>query len=214
MNLVELREHFWDLMDDPHQTVWDVSQVTRLLNRGVESVARSIEDADSSYFGACQEYEVDAAPTQEIAYELPSDYRRIIMAERVMSAGQDPLPAIWVPFSMRHEGVASQQPRSHYRPVVTTIGRKFVVMYPDQAFTLRLWYAKKLAELDTDDDEPEDIPTDFHEVIALEAARRAYGIARDPFPHEALLQQQLASLMVAIQPRQRQGARYVRFIQD
>lgn len=209
MNLLELREYFWDIMDDPHQGVWSVGRVDRLLNFGMQSLVRSMEDTDVTYFGDCEEYAVPAAATDEVYFDLPANNRRVIGAERVVD-NAEPIQAEWYPFSTRHTGPV----RGRLAPQLSIMGRRLFVLFPGEAYTLRLWFAHTPAKLEIDTDEPADIPEDFHELIVLEAAKRAYGIAEKAFPLEDLRQQQIAALMVASTPRQRQGPRHVRYVEE
>ena len=210
MNLAELRLTFWDYVDDPHQTLYDATKATRLLNRGMEEVGRTIEDGDSSYLGQCREYAVTPYPTSELMFDLPTDYKRTILGERVVVDGV-PVPATWTPFARRHLDARAivQQVRGYYAPRLSLMGKKLIVVGPSDAYTLRLWYSAALTAMSDEGDTPSLIPSDFHELIALVAAKRATGTKGKPFGHEDEYQRQLASLVVMTQPRQRQTPRHV-----
>jgi len=212
MNLSELRLAFWDYVDDPHQSLWDETVATRLINRGVEEVGRTIEDGDSSYLAQCTEYRVTSYPESELMFDLPGSFKRAILAERLVSGGR-PIPVNWVSFQRRHQdGTWPEVTINNYEaPICSLMGKRLIVVAPSQEYTLRLWYSAAIEELVDSSDVPELIPEDFHELIALEAAKRATAIAERDFGHEDTYQRQLASLVVMTQPRQKQRPRYVAY---
>ena len=85
-------------------------------------------------------------------------------------------------------------------------------MNPASAYTLRMWYHHVVASMDSDSDVPEAIPTDFHELIALEAAKRAMATEGRVFAFQDTHDRQLASLSIMTKQRQRQEPRFVHLI--
>ena len=214
MNTASLIQTFYDYVDDQMADYWGRDKVLRFLNRGQEEVFRSIEDGDDNYFTKCIEYSVTENQTGELVFDLPSDFKRVVIAERLTD--DNPIPVRWVDFNRRHD--TTDWPtiviRGKVRPHCYLTGQYIGVINPPETYTLRVWYANVIPELDSDDDVPQNIPADFHELIALEAAKRAMATEGRRFMFQDIHERQLASLQLMTKQRQRQEPRTVHYVED
>ena len=215
MNTATLIQTFYDYVDDQMADYWGRDKVLRFINRGQEEVFRSIEDGDDNYFTKCIEFAVTINNPGELVFTLPVDFKRVIIAERLVTDGT-PIPVKWLDFNQRHNVAMwpSIVIRGRVRPHCYLTGSLLGVINPPEAYTLRVWYANVIPELDSDDDVPENIPADFHELIALEAAKRAMATEGRPFAFNDIYERQAASVQIMTKQRQRQEPRTVHFVQD
>lgn len=212
MNLAELKESFYDYVDDHSKDRFDEDQVRRFLNTGLRVVAREIDLQDESYFEKCKLFSVIGSEIDQL-FPLPADFVRAKHAER-LNGNDEPTRCYWVEFKDRHDEVAwpPHRLRDNLRPFVFLKGKEFGVVTPKEDYTVRLWYAYSPATLDDANDEPLEIPRTHHDTIALQAAQIAYGIEEKAFPMEALLQKGMRDLLRVTHGRNRAQTRHVRVI--
>tara|TARA_R100000808_G_scaffold930_2_gene4464 strand:+ start:9188 stop:9832 length:645 start_codon:yes stop_codon:yes gene_type:complete len=214
MNRGGLIQRFYDLVDDDVQDLWERARVESLMNDALMEVYRTVEDGDEDYFVKCKDYSVTENANSETLFSLPSDFKRVAVVERLVSGG-NPVPAEWVTFSNRFDNGQRWPTTSTItttRPRVYLKGTHLGVVNPASAYTLRMWYHHVVASMDSDSDVPEAIPTDFHELIALEAAKRAMATEGRVFAFQDTHDRQLASLSIMTKQRQRQEPRFVHLI--
>ena len=90
-------------------------------------------------------------------------------------------------------------------------GTKLGVVAPSSSCTLRIWYIKRLADFAGDTDTTE-IPAEFQNLIALQAAKLAMPSEMQSFPHQDEYEQETNRLAAYIECRQRQSPRYVNYV--
>lgn len=178
MNLGELRTLFLSWMDDTDGGYFTSGQTDVFINNAVLQTQRTLIQAFEDYFTDC--VETTSVINQE-EYILPDDFLKIAHLQWVES-GTD--------VSDEQLKTISRMAKSEQDLLIEKTGRpkyyffrgdKFVLRpAPDVAKTIRLYYVKKVAELVNDSDVP-DIPSQYHEMIALYAARDGYiKDGRDP----------------------------------
>jgi hypothetical protein len=219
MNLGTILRKFYLYIDDEVQDYWTREKAVEVVNDGMMEVYRTLEDSDEDYFIKCVEYTITADDNGERIVTLPDDFKRVQIAERKPSSGSsnvNPIPVTWVTFSQRHAGVNRRPLRSQglTSPLCWLAGNKIGVINPSESFTLSVWYSHVIPALDTDNDVPESISVDYHNLIALEAAKTAMAAERRSFSFEDMHQRQLATLAVASKQRQRHQPRYVHMSVD
>jgi len=209
MNLSELLQLTRIYIDDPNSDRVSDTKLTILLNRGQEELQKVIDDTDEGYFWACQNYAVTAS-SSSFEFNLPSNFKKAMLAEQLPDASSDPIPVIWSDFRRRHYNYSSNIwfPTITFAPVAYIRSGKIGVVKPNTSYTLRLWYVKRLMDLATSGDVSE-IPLEFHNLICLHAAMLLSGSEQRDF---ALINEygaELQRLQTTIEPRQRQEPRYV-----
>ena len=213
MNLAEMVEMTVTYLNDPRQTRFRRPDVVRHINRGQEEVKRKAELMDETLFSAVQDYSVVLAE-DSLEFPLPSDFSRLIAVERVGTT--TPTQAVRVEFSSRHGNTSTQalpdgvktQPEYYLR------GNLIGVVRPRDGYTLRMVYSKSLPTL-ADDSDISEIPADYHDLVCLFAAKRAYGsISRDyPEDLETLRMEGIHDMMIQLEERDRVGPTYVNVLE-
>jgi len=197
-------------LNDPNRDVFTAANLTLLLNAAQARIADIIEDTDESYFSGIETF---AVSVDDDAWELtlPADCMKVLLVEKV---ADPPIPYDYIDFRRRHaespatifEGTTRIQTKLFYY----LRGGKLGVVAPSEAHTIRVWYVRRLTDLSADGDTSE-IPANFHELLALEAAKRACGSVNKDFPKELadLHGARLLELNAYVHNRARQGAKYV-----
>lgn len=221
MNLSAMRTRTRVYIDDRGTTStnqrFSDTELTNLLNAAQEEVQKVMDDADEMYFSACQTYTVVRSDTS-YEFTLPTDFKKVVTAERLSDNDvYDPIPAKWVTFATRH----FEAPPTTYRPLGGDVpccylrGTKLGVVNPAANYTLRLWYTKKIADLSADSD-TSDIPTEFHNLICLYAAKLGAMSEGRALKPEFLveLQDEIARLAMHVESRQKQQVRGVHYVEE
>lgn len=207
MQLSEIRTRARIYLDDRGtSTRYSDSEINGLINAAQEEIQKIIDDSDEYYFSAVQTYNVVTCTTT-LEFSLPADFKRVILAERIMTDGSDPQPAVWAAFPRRH--LAHTQNCS-LSPTCSLRGTKLQVIEPEESYTLRMWYTKKLPDLSADSDVSE-IPLEYHNLLALYTARVAIASEQRQFNPtlEQEFQEQMGRLIRHIEHRDAQGPHFV-----
>jgi hypothetical protein len=208
-------------IDDRGTDRFTNAELLPFLNVAQMDIQDVIDDANEWYFAGCQAFAVTTSATDGYEFTLPTDFKRAIQVERRVSSGL-PIPAIWTKFSRRHldryveinaNTSSSNSPASS--PYISFKGNTLVVHDPKQAYTLDLWYTKRIADLTNDGDES-DIPDQYRNLIAIQAAALVSGEGVDGLRPELaqLYQQGLANMRAYADTRQKQTAQRVVYIDD
>lgn len=218
MNFAELRTAFYDFVDDEVKDLYKTDKAARLINNALKMLGRKLEAIDEKIFVKCITYAVVKSQA-DLVFELPVNFKRVSTAERLFTNNsEDPLPVNWIQFQDRNQRDRwprrTRQNLTESTPLCYLLGNKLGVVTPGDAYTLRLWYSNSIVPLADEGDIPEGIPQDHHETIALQAAKLAYQIESRAFPFQEEYSDGMRDLMVTVQPRQRQEARYVRMSED
>jgi hypothetical protein len=205
-------------IDDRNSERFTDAELNASLNEAQRAVQLIINSADEAFFSACQSYSV-VASDDSYEFSLPSTIMKIILAERLVTAGR-PIPADWIDFRRRHledtvEEVfqldASERPRCYLR------GAKLGVIAPRSSYTLRLWYTYAIPDLAGDSDESE-IPAEHRRLLCLHAAKEILGGADDGGDTPGWLKEEYEAatdrLRLYIETRARQKAREVVYDPD
>lgn len=187
-------------LNDPSHDVFSEASLTLMLNAAQARLADIIEDTDEAYFSGIETY---AISVDDDAWEvaLPTDCLKVLLVERV---ADPPIACEWIDFRRRHADGASGGLRYYLR------GSRLGIVAPSDAHTIRVWYVRRLTDLSIGAD-TSDIPANFHELLALEAAKRACGSVNKEFPKELadIHGSRLIELNAYVHNRTRQGAKYV-----
>lgn len=209
MTLSEMRTLARIFLDDRNSERWTDAEVTSAINGAQEEVQKLIDDADEMYFSAGQNYNV-VASSSSYEFTLPTDCRKVVLAERLGTG--DPVPARWTTLARRHLEYTSNlfTPNEQASPLVYIRGNKIGVVKPDAAYTLRVWYTKRLADLSATSDTSE-IPAEYHRLMCLWGAKTLCGAEERAFSEdlEEELQASIARMTSHMEQRQRQTPRYV-----
>jgi len=86
---------------------------------------------------------------------------------------------------------------------------------PQDAYTLRVWYTKRLPDMAGDSDTTE-IPPEYHNLIALYSARLGLGAEASSLPEqlEKEFAEEMGRLSIHIETRQKQDPRSVIYIEE
>lgn len=213
MNFAELRTAFYDYTDDQAKDLFKTDKAARLINEAQRMIARKLEAVDEDYFVKCRLYTVTVSTT-DLVFDLPADFKRIKLLERLQTNNESPIQFVWVDMPDRNTTASWPPHRLRTNNVMAAymIGERFGIVTPNEAFTARLWYAHAIPELSDESDVPEAIPEDFHGIIAFQAAKLGMGIEGQPFPFDAELAQGLQEITNTTSQRQRQHPRYVHMV--
>jgi hypothetical protein len=171
MTLADMVEHLRMYIDDRNSERYTAdADLYKLLSRGQEEAQKQIDAVDRDYFSKCVTFSV-VASTTDYEFDLPTDCKQIMVAERLGSG--DPIPVKWTPFATRN----SEGPSAPY-PTVGAPGSpptcylragKFGIVKPDSAYDLRMFYIRRLQEFAAPTDVSE-VPLEHHNYIVLHAA--------------------------------------------
>lgn len=206
MNLTDMKILLGLYIEDTGENRWDATKKTVILNRAQEVAQNLIDAQDELYFTACQDVNV-VADTDSYEFSLAnfaSTFKDLVHAERLVP-GNPPIRARVVDFARRHEEKL-ETPRDN---LIYLRGMKIGVVAPSDAYELRVWYIKKIADLSVGADISE-IPPEGHNFVVLHAARLVHlSENRDFSRWEAEYSAELDRLKESAGIRQRAGAKYV-----
>lgn len=173
MNRGELRSLSLEWLDDPDGGYFQESFMNRCLNQAQREVQKLLLQAGESYYTECVETSTVASQRD---YALPSDFLDLELLERVVSGSGDTADTIRIHPMRRSEIHAVYYNFSNTgKPYNYVINKNTFSLFPvpDSVETLRLWYAPRVADMANDAAEP-DCPEDYHEFIAILAARDGF----------------------------------------
>ncbi len=215
MDLLALKNLLRAYMNDKRGDRWpDADNVTSitLLNRAQEDVQDMIDSVDERFFSKGQDYSVEAT-IDSYEFTLPSDFKTVCQAERLTTS--QPIPASWCSFTDRHTDArrAPWNTGVPGAPLLYLRGNKIGVVNPTDAYTLRVWYTKRIPDLVLTTDVSE-IPTQHQSFIALHAARLAYGSENRDFSRwDSEYNRRATQLTEFMESRQRQEPKYVNVVE-
>ena len=202
-------------LDDRNSTRFSDTEILPLVNAAQAEIQKVVDDADEGFFSGVQTYNISACTTAMEA-TLPADFKKVILAERIVSDG-DPIPVKWVIFQRRHieHALIGGYPGLATRPVCYLRGNSIGVVEPKTSYVLRLFYTKTIADLSADTDISE-IPSEFHGLIALYTAKLGFGSESRMLPG-ALAEEfrdQMHRLTMHVEQRERQEPRSVVYVEE
>jgi len=210
MTLAELRTNLRIYLNDRNSERWTDADLLVLINRAQELVQQIIDDADEKFFSNCVNFNVVASP-DSYEFTLPDDFKKMVLAEII--TGTKPIPVSWVNFSDRHSltNIDQVYVQTNTSARCYLRGNKLGVVAPTTSYTIRAWYVKRLPDFAGDTDTTE-IPAEFQNLIALQAAKLAQPSEQIDFAHESEYEQEINRLASYIECRQRQEPRYVNYV--
>lgn len=211
MNFSEVKDLTALYLDDPHKTRHRDAELGKLVNSGLQDVKRSLEDGNDTYFSKYQDFSVTSA-TDVFEEDLNDDFSVVTHVENITDSP---------PTAMQPETFSERHPVYDKRFLpngMTTVdiwyirGKKFGVVAPSSNFTARVFYTYSLPEVTgADESSLALIPTDYHDLIALNAAKRGYAIEQMRFPIslDEIREEQLTQLRAFVTDRQKSHTQYV-----
>ena len=228
MKFREIANLALECLDDPNgRRFQDVSQ-KRIINAAMDDVKRVIEDCSDTYFVT----QTSASPgasgppyahlsvivdTDTLFLDLPADMSRLILVENIDE--NPPVTATPVGFQTRHPALDTRfLPTglvTHLEYVIQ--GNQIGFVAPSGANTVRLTYIKTLPrwEIAAQDNDSPEIPADWHDLIAINAAKRGYAIEQREFSQdlEMLRQEQNQQLRWSMENRDISHQRFPNIIE-
>lgn len=181
MNLGELVTAFRLYVDDWSGTQFNHEQVRSFLNASLQDLKRHMQRIRPQHFQGVVSFTTVAG--FDLEAELPEDFSGIQSVER-HDPGFPPRPMTELTFKGRHDGETKDIARQNsWTDGYYVRKRKFAIPVASGAYTVVVYYTRSLVKLVEDDDAPE-IPEDFHDLIALGAAKKAFGSMVRKFPTE------------------------------
>jgi hypothetical protein len=175
MNAGKMASLFRTYITDRHGDKWKQEKCFEMLSAAQQELANIAEESFANFTHGCANFTVTAATDDFFEFTLPTDFTRIERAEKVESSGKN-TPATYVEFFDAETGKSgfdvynSLPVRTH--PVIYIRGNKLGVIYPGEAYTLRMFYLRSLTELDDADDVCE-LPAAYHSLVVLHAVKIA-----------------------------------------
>lgn len=170
MTRAQLKTLILSWVDDPNAGYFTEANLNTWLNNAQKHVQRQLIQSGELYYA--QEVQTTlVASTGE--YALPSDYLRHHKMEIIVS-GTYPnqvrnVLAQVTPMQATQFGNGTGQPGAYYLKKASFV----LLKVPDQAYTLALLYSYLIEDMDNDADVP-DVPTQYHEYIAVVATIDAF----------------------------------------
>ena len=209
MTLDDLITLTLEYLDDPNGRRYQPPLITSLINAGMDDVKRIVEDVDETFFSN-QKTESVSSSDDVLEFTLEPDVSKIIHVENTSQS--PPLPGVQVNYQTRHPTFDSRFIPAGFAPPPEWYirGNKIGIVNPSSSFTLRYTYSKVLPRLSSKSDTPE-VPADYHDLIALQAAKRGFAIEQRDFPKdlEQIRQEQQKQLLTFVESRTRQGPGFV-----
>lgn len=209
MNNGEIIEAAQQFIDDARGRRYDKPVIRRFINSAMHELQRVMRQSDPSFFAEQVCFSVVAAD-DAIEFDLPADFMQAIAVERLTSS--HPVPATFVNFAERHPTYDNRfLPDGLTTPPTYYIrGQKLGIVKPTESYTLRLMYSKALAITTTSSDIV-DIPVEYHELLAISAAKRAIASEGGQFPRdlEQLRQEGMRELRESMDDRVNTGPVHV-----
>ncbi len=182
MDLGELKNLTADWLDDGNFGYFTASKVTEWINNAQKKVQMLLVNTGNLRYVVKSKTTLVANQSD---YVLPDDFmkeNRLVIVQNIDTASEVELPIL--PITLNEQNFVSEVaaiPQFFY----IKKGRFVLLPEPDTAYTLRLYYSYRVADLALDIDEP-DIPEEYHELLAIEAAHT--GLIKDKQDVTSLLE--------------------------
>lgn len=178
MNRGEIKDLALSWLDDLEKGYFTDAIMDRFINQAQRECQKKLLQAGEDYYTQCVETSTVA---NQRDYAFPSDFYKLMELDRITSGSGDTATYEKLYPLTRGEIITAGYNYgnlSNGEPWNYVINKDTFSLYPipDSAFTLRLWYAPRVSDMDDDSDVP-DAPEDYHEYIAILAARD--GFLRD-----------------------------------
>lgn len=179
MTLAELRTlaRYW--LDDDDGGYFTDAMMLVFLNNAQRELQKKLLKAGEDYYAICVE---SSTVKDQRDYQFPSDFFQLHRMERITQGSGDTASTERLYKITRNEvdvGDYNTQASSQGMPFNYVINKNTFSLYPvpnEGGVVLRLWYSPRVENMVDDADVP-DAPEDYHEFIAIMAARD--GFLRD-----------------------------------
>lgn len=175
MTLSELRTltSFW--LQDTENGYFTTAILDVFINNAQRELQKLLLQAGESYYTICVETSTVA---NQRDYALPSDFLQLDLLERITQGSDDTAATERLyPLERSEIEVAGYNARATNQglPYNYVLNKSTFSLYPvpDSVKTLRLWYSPRVTDMSNDADTP-DAPEDYHEFIAILAARDGF----------------------------------------
>lgn len=158
-------------LDDLNSGYFTTSQVTRFLNNAQYEVQKHLIGAGENWYMRCQE---TTLVLNQKEYVLPQDFLKVNRLELQMDSNVDNNAQIYpiTPNQIEFFTTQPSDPRGYY----IKKNKLILAPTPNSTKTLRLYYTYLVTEMTELTQEP-DVPTQYHEYLAVLAARD--GLIKD-----------------------------------
>ena len=181
MNRGEIRTLTSVWLDDINNGYFTIAQLDVFINQAQRECQKKLIQAFEDYYTICVESNTVIGQRD---YQFPTDFIKLMRLERItQGAGDTASTERLYPLSRNEIDVAdySTEGSAIGLPYNYVINKDSLSLYPipNEIKTIRFWYASRVFDMTADSDVP-DIPEDYHEYVAILAARD--GFLRDGRP--------------------------------
>ncbi len=176
MNRAQLRQLVWYWLDDDQPGAeggyYTETQVNVWLNNALIECQKKLLDCGEYWYLKCATTNL---VQNESCYALPSDFLKLNLLQIRVQGTQSP-GEVWQTLWSATLSEASAFNFGNGQPCVVTIGKDCLILrqVPDTNYKIKIEYSYKVAPMDDDLNVP-DVPLQYHEYIALLAARDGYA---------------------------------------
>jgi hypothetical protein len=177
MTFLELQNLILDWLDDPNAGYFTLAKVKQWINNAQKEVQKRLLQAGENWYLTCEQTTTVANQSD---YALPDDFLKSHRVCIVTSPGTtSEVERELQPITLNQQDLVINQP-GEPECFFLKKARMVLVPKPDQAYTLRLYYSYRVADMTIDTETP-DAPEQYHELIAVEGALNGFiKDARDP----------------------------------
>lgn len=166
MTRAELRTLILEWLDDVNAGYFTTATVNTWINNAQREVQKKLLEAGDNYY-------LETVQTSTVAsqadYVIPDDFVKLHRLELILSGtGVNENRLQLNPITLNQQfdygnGLGT--------PIAYALKKNRLTLFPtpDQVYTLRLYYSPRVADMNSDSDIP-DVPEDYQELIAIEAA--------------------------------------------
>lgn len=174
MTFLELRVLTSGLLDDVDNGYFTVSQVNTWLNNAQKEVQKLLNQAFEGH--SLRPVQTTLVVNQR-EYQLPEDFKRLHRLEFIQQ-GTNIINYLLQRLQKITRNQQDMLPNNVGTPAAYYFMGNYIVLVPapDTPYVMRMEYEYLLANMVADGDTP-DLPTQYHEMIALYAARK--GLLKD-----------------------------------
>ncbi len=167
---LDLQDLVLDWLDDPNAGYFTRAKVKQWINFGQKEVQKLLLRAGENWYATCQQTTTVA---NQADYALPQNFLKVTRIVLVDNAGtsqeyEDPIDPI-TPGQINLVAQSAQRPSTFWLKK----NRLVLAPKPDRAYTLRLYYAYRVADM-VEDAETPDIPEQYHELAAILGAENGF----------------------------------------
>lgn len=206
LTLTQLQTYCSDLLDDPNNGYFTLPNLTLRLNLALRELQKRLISANEQWYMTCA-----TTPTvaQQNAYALPDDFMQVIRLDYItQGSGTTASTQKLLPITPNQVDMVTDVSGD---PQFYVLQKDQFVLYPTPVSvkTMHLYYSYFVSDMVNGSDVP-DAPAQFHEYIAILAARDCYiKDGRPTTPIEGKLAQYEKLLKEVAEQREASVARMV-----